>query len=59
MNKSETALKALIHECVKFPEKRKEFIQEGTVELLLSKCDYKIINNIKIVNNDCIMYYFT
>ena len=37
MKDSDTALRILIEECISSPEKRKKFIKEGTVELLLSK----------------------
>lgn len=37
MKDSEIALRTILEECIKFPEKRKEFFAEGAVELLLSK----------------------
>ncbi|XP_015757330.1 PREDICTED: uncharacterized protein LOC107336780 [Acropora digitifera] len=37
------ALKIIIRESMKHPEKRKEFVEEGSVELIIGLCDIKTI----------------
>ncbi|XP_078381950.1 uncharacterized protein LOC144664652 isoform X2 [Oculina patagonica] len=37
------ALKAIIDESLKHPEKRKEFVDEGSIELIIGLCDVKSI----------------
>ena len=36
------ALKAIIYESLKYPEKRKEFVAEGSVELIIGESELEI-----------------